>query len=108
MLDNSVHLRRRLTERGLRCHGEPCAIVSVHIGDEVLARFAARALPRHGVITNTVEFPGVARGAARFRLQVMAALTHAQLDAAAAGIAEALAEAGELHARFLARDAPAA
>jgi glycine C-acetyltransferase len=55
--------------------GEPSAIVSVKVGDEAFARIVSRLLPERGVIANLVEFPAVAKGSARFRLQVMA--THA-------------------------------
>jgi 7-keto-8-aminopelargonate synthetase-like enzyme len=42
------------------------------MGTERLARRVSRLLPELGLVANLVEFPAVAKGAARFRLQVMA------------------------------------
>ena len=41
------------------------------MGDEALARMASRRLPGLEVIANLVEYPAVAKGNARFRLQMM-------------------------------------
>jgi 7-keto-8-aminopelargonate synthetase-like enzyme len=83
LMHNILSLRRHLTELGLEVYGDPSAIVCVKTGDEALARMTARELPELGLISNLVEFPAVAKGEARFRLQVMAHHTEAQIVAAA-------------------------
>lgn len=72
LMTNVLSLRSRLKRAGLEVYGDPSAIVAVKMGSEALARLAARALAEHGLIANLVEFPAVGKGAARFRLQVMA------------------------------------
>ncbi len=55
------------------------------MGTEALARLVSRQLSHRGLVANLVEFPAVRKGAARFRLQVMA--NHAEEQVAeAAGI----------------------
>ena len=53
-------------------YGDPSAIVAVKMGSEALARLVSRRLPDAGLLANLVEYPAVAKGAARFRMQVMA------------------------------------
>ena len=83
LMHNILSLRRYLADLGLEVYGDPSAIVCVKTGDEALARMTARELPDLGLISNLVEFPAVAKGEARFRLQVMALHTEAQLRSAA-------------------------
>ena len=84
LMANVLHLREALTDRGLGVYGGPSAIVAVKAGDEALARLTARELPTLGLLANLVEFPAVAKGQARFRMQVMAAHTEAEIETAAA------------------------
>ena len=84
LMRNVEHLREEVRARGLEVHGDPSAIVAVRTGDEALARMTARELPGLGLLANLVEFPAVARGQARFRLQVMAGHSGAEIEAAAA------------------------
>jgi glycine C-acetyltransferase len=72
MMSNVLKLRRTLAEAGLDYYGEPSAIVCVKMGTEGLARLVGRRLPAMGLLANLVEFPAVPKGAARFRMQVMA------------------------------------
>jgi glycine C-acetyltransferase len=72
MMANVVKLRQTLTAAGLSYYGEPSAIVCVKMGTEGLARLVSRRLPELGLLANLVEFPAVPKGAARFRMQVMA------------------------------------
>ena len=51
----------------------------------------ARELPELGLLANLVEFPAVAKGQARFRLQVMAEHTAEEIEAAAAILDAAMA-----------------
>ena len=65
-----------------RVYGDPSAIVGVKMGSEATARLVSRRLLELGLIANLVEYPAVPRGAARFRLQVMASHTPAQIERA--------------------------
>jgi len=90
LMINVLSLREHIRSRGLDVYGDPSAIVAVRTGDEALARMTARELPQLGLIANLVEFPAVARGEARFRLQVMANHTDRQIIAAADRLAAAM------------------
>ena len=89
LMTNILSLRSQLSELGFETYGEPSAIVSVKMGDEALARLTARALPDVGLVANLVEFPAVAKGSARFRLQVMANHTPEEIAAAASRVHQA-------------------
>jgi glycine C-acetyltransferase len=84
LITNVVALRDRLRQAGLEVYGDPSAIVAVKMGTEATARLVSRALTHLGLIANLVEFPAVPKGAARFRLQVMAKHTPRQIDLAVA------------------------
>lgn len=64
-------MRDALSAAGLQYTGNPSPIVPVRVGDEALARLVSRHLPALGVIANLVEYPAVAKGDARLRLQMM-------------------------------------
>ena len=72
LMKNVLDLRASLSARGLEFYGAPSAIVAVKMETEGLARLVGRRLPEFGLLVNLVEFPAVAKGAARFRMQVMA------------------------------------
>jgi 7-keto-8-aminopelargonate synthetase-like enzyme len=72
LMSNVLSLRHHLTEAGLGYYGDPSAIVCVKMGTEALARIVSNRLPTLGLVANLVEFPAVAKGAARIRMQVMA------------------------------------
>jgi 7-keto-8-aminopelargonate synthetase-like enzyme len=93
LMSNILNLRAQLRAAGMEVYGDPSAIVSVKMGTEGLARLASRRLPDLGLIANVVEFPAVAQGAARFRLQVMAKHTEAHITDAVARLRVAVAEA---------------
>ena len=78
MLSRATYLRAMLTQAGFQVIGSPSAIVPVVAGSEDLARMASRTLALIGAVANLVEYPAVAKGNARFRLQVMA--QHSQED----------------------------
>ncbi len=86
LMRNVVLLRENLASRDMESYGEPSAIVAVKTGDEGLARLTARELPQLGLLANLVEFPAVAKGQARFRLQVMAGHTEIEVETAAAAM----------------------
>lgn len=83
MMTNVLGLRKQLGRHGLETYGDPSAIVCVKMGNEGVARLASRRLPELGLIANLVEFPAVAKGQARFRMQVMANHTHEDVSVAA-------------------------
>jgi 7-keto-8-aminopelargonate synthetase-like enzyme len=80
LMKNVLYLREALRNLGLEVIGNPSAIVSAKVGDEALARLVSQRLPGLGVVANLVEFPAVAKGSARFRLQVMAKHTKENMD----------------------------
>jgi glycine C-acetyltransferase/8-amino-7-oxononanoate synthase len=93
LMGNVTALRDGLREHDIRCLGEPSAIVPVPIGAENVGRLAFAALWDRGVIANLVEYPAVAIGSARFRMQVQAKHTPAQATAAAHLVAELIDQA---------------
>jgi glycine C-acetyltransferase/8-amino-7-oxononanoate synthase len=86
-------IRDGFSSAGIECLGSPSAIVIVPVGDEAVARVAARLLVDRGVLVNVFEFPAVSIGAARFRLQMMAAHDEAVVRDAATVVADAVREA---------------
>jgi 7-keto-8-aminopelargonate synthetase-like enzyme len=95
MMANVLQLRAALQNAGFEVYGDPSAIVSVKIGDEGLARLMSRRLPALGIIANLVEYPAVAKGNARFRLQVQAAHTADQVRAVVHGLGQAMEGASQ-------------
>ncbi len=71
-------LRGALGARGVRCLGEPSAVVPVMVGHTGVARIASGEVLKRGLFANLVEFPAVGVRAARFRLQVQSSHTPAQ------------------------------
>jgi glycine C-acetyltransferase len=78
LMERVNQMRSDLKSAGLEVIGNPSPIVPVLVGDEALARFVSRELPPLGVIANLVEYPAVAKGNARLRLQMMP--THSAED----------------------------
>ena len=71
LLANARRLREGLRALGLQVVGEASPIVPVIVGETALARLLYRSMTARGAVVNLVEFPAVARNAARLRLQVM-------------------------------------
>jgi glycine C-acetyltransferase len=84
LMSNILALRAGLRSAGLEVYGDPSAIVAVKMGTEAAARLVSRQLTGLGLVANMVEYPAVPKGAARFRLQVMANHTALQIEAAVA------------------------
>lgn len=78
LLQAVLDLRDTLAGQGLHPLGVPSPILPVPLHDEALARRACREAHARGLILNLVEFPAVAKGKARFRLQLQS--DHAALD----------------------------
>ena len=99
LMANVLDLRAQLTGRGLQIYGDPSAIVAVKMGSEPLARLVSRRLQDAGLLANLVEYPAVGKGAARFRMQVMAKHTRDNIEKSVEIMArsrdEALRELGE-------------
>ena len=83
LMRNVLSLRGKLIGSGMEVYGDPSAIVAVKMGSEALARLVSRQLSHRGLVANLVEFPAVPKGAARFRLQVMANHDEEQIAKAA-------------------------
>jgi glycine C-acetyltransferase len=95
-LRHIVHkLRFELAEEGIACLGIPSAVVPVPIGNEKVGRLASAALFRRGIFANLVEFPAVAVGSARFRMQAMATHTDAHVCQAVCAVVASIEEARE-------------
>ena len=100
LMVNIRALRQALQDTGFEVIGEPSAIVPVMMRDEGLARLVASRLPRLGAVANLVEYPAVAKGAARFRLQVMAKHTRQNIEDIAARLRGAYDEAQALYESY--------
>ncbi|MGP0058289.1 MAG: aminotransferase class I/II-fold pyridoxal phosphate-dependent enzyme [Beijerinckiaceae bacterium] len=93
LMRNILDLRATLHASGLEFYGDPSAIVAVKTGTEELARLVSRRLPKLGLVANLVEYPAVRKGAARFRMQVMAKHTRQNIADAVARLHKAFTEA---------------
>jgi 7-keto-8-aminopelargonate synthetase-like enzyme len=80
LMNNILYMRSEMAKVGLEALGDPSAIVPVRVGAEGLARIASRELAALGAIANLVEYPAVPQGGARFRVQVMADHSKADVD----------------------------
>ena len=103
--ERTTQLRDALADRGVACHGAPSAIVPVPLGSEMLARLASALVFDRGVLANLAEYPAVAAGRARLRMQVMAVHSRADVDRAADVVSGAIADATELVAASGRQDA---
>jgi glycine C-acetyltransferase len=89
-------LRAEFAARDIHCLGDPSPIVLVPIDSEDVARVASAMLFERGVIVNLVEYPAVAAGSARFRMQLMADHTPEQVKEAARVVDATVQEARQL------------
>ena len=92
LMKQVLRMRKTLAAAELNVIGEPSAIVPVVVGDEALARMVSRRLPDLEVIANLVEYPAVAKGNARFRLQMMPTHTAEHVDQLVARLRRAVDE----------------
>ena len=100
LMERIDQLRDALTAAGLKYLGDPSPIVPVRVGDEALARLVSRRLPALEVIANLVEYPAVAKGDARLRLQMMPTHSLENVGALAARLRTALDHAQIEHVRY--------
>ena len=96
LMRNVMHLRQGLESVGFEVYGAPSPIVAVKMGSEGLARLVSRQIAETGLLANLVEFPAVAKGAARFRLQVMAGHSAQNVDDAVHILRQAFDDAAML------------
>lgn len=80
LMANCVQMRAELLAAGFNLLGKPSAIVPVIIGDNALARLMTRYTLAAGALVNLVEHPAVSRNTSRWRIQVMAGHTPAQVS----------------------------
>jgi glycine C-acetyltransferase len=90
LMERIKQLRSALVAEGLQTMGNPSPIVPVRVGDEALARLVSRRLPELEVIANLVEYPAVAKGDARLRLQMMPTHSREDVGAVAARLRKAI------------------
>jgi 7-keto-8-aminopelargonate synthetase-like enzyme len=97
LMDSVIELRRCLDKEGLHCYGNPSPIVPVFIGSESSARLCHKNIVENNLAAMIIEYPVVPLGASRFRLQVMASHTKAEVQQAARVIGAVMRELGALH-----------
>jgi glycine C-acetyltransferase len=91
LMKRIAQLRDALAAASLQYLGNPSPIVPVRVGDEALARLVSRHLPALEVIANLVEYPAVAKGDARLRLQMMPTHSLENVQALASRLSTAIA-----------------
>ncbi|MFG3255312.1 aminotransferase class I/II-fold pyridoxal phosphate-dependent enzyme [Streptomyces sp. NPDC048172] len=96
----SERLRGALSGRGRTVRGVPSAIVPVDAGSQEVGYLACRLAEAQGLVLALAEYPAVARGTARFRMQLMADHPLGELDTAAAVLDESLTRAESLVGRL--------
>jgi 7-keto-8-aminopelargonate synthetase-like enzyme len=100
LMERVVYLRQRLQEADFEVMGAPSAIVPVMVGPEALARMVCQKLPSLKAVANLVEYPAVAKGNARLRLQVMATHTVQNIDDMVNALQLAMDAAETPHRRY--------
>ena len=91
---NTARMRKSLVAAGLEPLEGESAIVPIIVGETARAIEISRKLLDRGVYVTGFGYPVVPEGTARIRIQVSAALTAAQIEAAVETIAAVAAEAG--------------
>lgn len=90
-------LRSAFATQNITCMGNPSAIVPVPVGQEAVARIASWLMFQRGVLANLVEFPAVAVGKSRFRMQVMSSHSDAQVAEASRIVTECIHQATAMY-----------
>lgn len=97
LMDNAIYFRAGLTELGFQLKPGEHPIIPVMLGDAKLASMMADRLLDHGIYVVGFSFPVVAKGQARIRTQMSAALTREHLDHAINAFGDVGRELGVLH-----------
>ena len=80
--ENAAYFRAAMTDRGFDLKPGEHPIIPVMLGDAKLASKMADMMLQRGVYVVGFSFPVVAKGQARIRTQMSAAMTRSQLDTA--------------------------
>jgi glycine C-acetyltransferase len=91
---NTQRFRDGMTKAGLKIRPGTHPIVPVMLGDAKLAVDMAQRLLGHGIYVIGFSFPVVPKGQARIRVQLSAAHSHADVDAAVSAFATVAKELG--------------
>jgi glycine C-acetyltransferase len=78
--ENYNYLRKKLEANGHRIIGNPCAIMPLFIGNEIISRLSCRLMMDSGIHVNSVEYPVVKIGQSRIRICLFPQHTKAHLD----------------------------
>ena len=89
---NALAMRARFQSHGVTCYGKTSPIVPVPIGEEGVARLVYRDLRQKNIGAMVIEYPIVAVGSARLRIQLMATHTVEQVERGADVICQSLLE----------------
>ena len=80
MTENYIYMRGRLEDKGHKIIGNPCAIMPVFIGNEIVSRLVSRIMMDKGVHVNGIEYPVVKIGQARLRVCMLPQHTKDDMD----------------------------
>lgn len=80
--DNLHYMNDRLRMAGFRVNKLHSAIIPIIIGDEIKVRQMSRYLHQNGLFVSSIVYPVVPKDLSRFRLNMMATHTKADLDEA--------------------------
>merc|ERR1719167_1797371 len=81
---NTTRFRTAMTDAGFTVAGEEHAICPVMLWDEKLNQEMAKMMLAEGILVTPLSFPVVARGKARIRVQISAAHSDQEINAAVA------------------------
>lgn len=82
---------------GRKVFGNPCAILPLFVGNEIICRLVSRIMMDKGVHVNGIEFPVVKIGQARLRVSLMPQHTKEHLDEFVRIFEESMAIATEIY-----------
>ena len=91
---NAATLRDGLAREGFDVTGSDAHIVTIVVGDDLLAQRIVDAAVEQGVFAEAICAPSVPEGSARLRLAVMASHTRSELRDAAAALARSALRCG--------------
>ncbi len=94
LADNTVRFRTGMREAGFDIADGDHAIVPIMLGDAKVAVDMAKRLLDEGIYVIGFSYPVVPKGKARIRVQLSAAHSEAEVDAAVTAFAKVKAELG--------------
>ena len=78
--ENYNYMKKVLESKGHTIIGNPCAIMPVFIGNQIISRLVSRIMMDKGVHVNGIEYPVVKIGQARLRVCLLPQHTKAHMD----------------------------